>query len=213
MPVRERIFAALYDPLGAHWERKHGAELRRKLVAEARGRVLEIGVGTGQSFTHYPQIDELVGVEPSEPMLRRARQRAADTGRQITLVEAPAEQLPFDDEMFDTVVTMAVLCTVDDPERSLREIRRVLRPGGRFRFLEHVRSPSPRLASWQDRLERPWGFLAGGCHPNRNTLESIESAGFEVVDLEQGELPGQVPLVRPYVLATAEKVESDREGV
>ena len=203
MALRERIFAALYDPLGAHWEKEHGAALRRKLVAEASGRVLEVGVGTGQSFVHYPQVDELVGVEPSEPMLRRARGRAAETGRAVTLVQAPAEQLPFENESFDTVVTMAVLCTVDDPERSLREIRRVLRPGGRFRFLEHVRAPSPKLARWQDRLERPWGFVAGGCHPNRRTLETIEGAAFEVVDLEQGELPGQVPLVRPYVLGTA----------
>jgi ubiquinone/menaquinone biosynthesis C-methylase UbiE len=203
--VREQIFAAIYDPLGARWEAKHGADLRRELVAEVRGRVLEIGVGTGQSFAYYPKVDELVGVEPSEPMLRRARRRAAETGRDVTLVEAPAERLPFDDATFDTVVTMAVLCTVDDPQQSLREIRRVLRPGGRFRFLEHVRSASPKLARWQDRLERPWGFVAGGCHPNRRTLETIESAGFEVVDLEQGELPGQVPLVRPYVLGTAEK--------
>jgi ubiquinone/menaquinone biosynthesis C-methylase UbiE len=201
--LRERIFAALYDPLGAHWEKEHGAELRRKLVAEAGGRVLEVGVGTGQSFVHYPQVDELVGIEPSEPMLRRARSRGAATGREVTLVQAPAEQLPFEAESFDTVVTMAVLCTVDDPEQSLREIRRVLRAGGRFRFLEHVRAPSPKLARWQDRLERPWGFVAGGCHPNRRTLETIEAAGFEVVDLEQGELPGQVPLVRPYVLGTA----------
>jgi ubiquinone/menaquinone biosynthesis C-methylase UbiE len=201
--VRERIFAALYDPLGAHWEKKHGRELRRKLLAEVRGRVLEIGVGTGQSFAHYPPVDELVGVEPSEPMLRRARIRAAETGRDVSLVEAPAEQLPFEDESFDTVVTMAVLCTVDDPERSLREIRRVLRPGGRFRFLEHVRSSDPRRARWQDGLERSWGFVAGGCHPNRRTLETIEAAGFEVVELEQGELPGQLPLVRPYILGTA----------
>jgi ubiquinone/menaquinone biosynthesis C-methylase UbiE len=201
--LRERIFAALYDPLGAHWEKEHGAELRRKLVAEASGRVLEVGVGTGQSFVHYPQVAELVGIEPSEPMLRRARSRAAATGREVTLVQAPAEQLPFEDESFDTVVTMAVLCTVDDPEQSLREIRRVLRAGGRFRFLEHVRAPSLKLARWQDRLERPWGFVAGGCHPNRRTLETIEAAGFEIVDLEQGELPGQVPLVRPYVLGTA----------
>jgi ubiquinone/menaquinone biosynthesis C-methylase UbiE len=203
VPVRERIFAALYDPLGKHWEKTHGAELRRKLLAEVGGRVLEVGVGTGQSFAHYPPVDELVGVEPSEPMLRRARVRADEAGRTVTFAEAPAEQLPFEDESFDTVVTMAVLCTVDDPGQSLREIRRVLGPGGRFRFLEHVRAPSPKLAHWQDRLERPWGFVAGGCHPNRRTLETIEAAGFEVVDLEQGDLPGQVPLVRPYVLGTA----------
>jgi ubiquinone/menaquinone biosynthesis C-methylase UbiE len=201
--VRERIFAALADPLSARWERQYGAELRRRLLAEARGRVLEIGVGTGQSFAHYPPVEELVGIEPSEPMLQRARQRAAEAGREVTLVEAPAEQLPFEDDSFDTVVTMAVLCTVDDPERSLQEIKRVLRPGGRFRFSEHVRAPDPNLARWQDRLELPWRFVAGGCHPNRRTLETIEGAGFEVTDLEQGELTGLPRLVQPYVMGTA----------
>ena len=203
MSIGDRIFAALADPLSARWERKHGAELRRKLLAEARGRVLELGVGTGQSFPHYPEVDALVGIEPSEPMLRRARERAVESGRDVTLVEASAEELPFEDDSFDTVVTMAVLCTVDDPERSLEEIRRVLRPGGRFRFSEHVRSHDPKLARWQDRLERPWGFVAGGCHPNRRTLETIEAAGFEVRDLEQGELTGLPRLVRPYVMGTA----------
>jgi ubiquinone/menaquinone biosynthesis C-methylase UbiE len=203
MSIGDRIFAALADPLSARWERKHGADLRRKLLAEARGRVLELGVGTGQSFPHYPEVDALVGIEPSEPMLRRARERAVESGRDVTLVEASAEELPFEDDSFDTVVTMAVLCTVDEPERSLQEIRRVLRPGGRFRFSEHVRSHDPRLARWQDRLERPWGFVAGGCHPNRRTLETIEAAGFEVRDLEQGELTGLPRLVRPYVMGTA----------
>jgi len=201
--VRERVFAALYDPLGARWEKTHGAEVRRKLLTDVRGRVLEIGVGTGQNFPHYPDVDELVGVEPSEPMLRRARRRAVDRGREVTLVEGPAEQLPFEDDSFDTVISMTVLCSVDDPGRSLQEIRRVLRPGGRFRFAEHVRSADPKRARWQDRLERPWRVLAGGCHPNRRTLQAIESAGFVVTELEQGELPGLPRLVGPYVLGTA----------
>jgi ubiquinone/menaquinone biosynthesis C-methylase UbiE len=201
--VGERIFAALYDPLSRRWEEQHGAELKQRLLATARGRVLEIGVGTGLSFAHYPQVEELVGVEPSEPMLRRARRRAEDLGRAVTIVQAPAERLPFDAQTFDTAVSLAVLCTVADPARALAELRRVLRPDGRLLFLEHVRSPDPRTARRQDRYERPWGWIAGGCHPNRPTLTSIEAAGFEVTELEQGELPGQVPLVRPYVLGTA----------
>ena len=201
----ERIFAAVYDPLSKRWEEKHGAQLKRSLLVNARGRVLEIGVGTGLSFPHYPELDELVAVEPSEPMLRRARTRAAELGRQVELVAASAERLPFEDASFDTVVTMAVLCTVDDPERAVQEIRRVLRPDGQFLFLEHVRSPEARRARWQDRLERPWGVIAGGCHPNRPTLATIEAAGFEVTELEQGELPGQPRLVRPYVLGTARR--------
>jgi len=201
--LRDRIFAAVYDRLSARTEEKFGAELKRRLLANARGRVLEIGVGTGLSLPHYPQVDELVGVDPSEPMLRRARRRAAELAREVRLVEAPAEALPFEDERFDTVVSLAVLCTVDDPARVLREIRRVLRPGGRFVFLEHVRSSDPKLAKLQDRLERPWGWIAGGCHPNRRTLKAIEGAGFEVVELEREDLPDIPRLVRPNVMGVA----------
>ena len=201
--LRDRIFAAVYDRLSARTEEKFGAELKRRLLANARGRVLEIGVGTGLSLPHYPQVDELVGVDPSEPMLRRARRRAAELAREVRLVEAPAEALPFEDERFDTVVSLTVLCTVDDPTRVLREIRRVLRPGGRFVFLEHVRSSDPKLAKLQDRLERPWGWIAGGCHPNRRTLNAIEGAGFEVVELEREDLPDIPRLVRPNVMGVA----------
>jgi ubiquinone/menaquinone biosynthesis C-methylase UbiE len=201
--LRERLFAAVYDPLSARTEKKFGADLKRELLANARGRVLEIGVGTGLSFAHYPAVEELVGVDPSEPMLRRARRRATELASDVTLVEAPAEALPFEDKSFDTVVSLAVLCTVDDPSRVLQEIRRVLRPGGRLVFLEHVRSSEPGLAQWQDRLERPWGWIAGGCHPNRQTLEAIEGAGFEVVELERKDLPDIPRLVRPNVLGVA----------
>lgn len=201
--MRDRVFAAVYDKLSARTEEKLGAELKHKLLANARGRVLEIGIGTGLSLSHYPEIAELVGVDPSEPMLRRARRRAAELGRDVTLVEAPAEALPLEDESFDTVVSLAVLCTVDDPARVLQEIRRVLRPRGSFVFLEHVRSSEPKLARWQDRLERPWGWIAGGCHPNRRTLEAIERAGFEVVELEREELPDIPRLVRPNIMGVA----------
>ncbi|HKC22505.1 MAG TPA: class I SAM-dependent methyltransferase [Gaiellaceae bacterium] len=199
MSIRERVFAALYDPMSATAERKFGAESKRKLLANARGRVLEIGVGTGLSFPHYPQDVELVGVEPSLPMLRRAQQRAAELGRDVTLVEAPAEKLPFEDGSFDTTVSLAVLCSVDDPARVLDELRRVLRPGGRFLFIEHVRSDDPESARRQDRYARPWGWFACGCHPNRDTLGSIEAAGFEVVEVEHEERPEVPRLVRPHV--------------
>jgi ubiquinone/menaquinone biosynthesis C-methylase UbiE len=202
--IGERIFAAVYDPLSARAEDKFGAELKRKLLAGTRGRVLEIGVGTGLSFPHYPaDVEELVGVDPSEPMLRRARKRALELGREVTLIEAPAEALPFPDDSFDTVVTLAALCSVEHPARAVAEIRRVLRPDGRFVFLEHVRADDPKLARWQDRLERPWGWIAGGCHPNRRTLDEIESAGFELLELERKDLPDIPRLVRPNVMGVA----------
>ena len=121
--LQDRIFATFYDPLTAGWEKRYGAKLRRTLLANAGGRVLEIGVGTGLSLPHYPPVDELVAADPSEPMLRRARRRAAEAGRDVTFVEAPAEHLPFEDDSFDTVVSMLVLCTVADQRRALQEIR------------------------------------------------------------------------------------------
>jgi ubiquinone/menaquinone biosynthesis C-methylase UbiE len=197
--VRERIFAAVYDPLSAKAEATFGAEAKRKLLANARGRVLEIGVGTGLSLPHYPPDVELVGVEPSEPMRRRAARRAEELAHDITLVDAPAEKLPFGDGSFDTVVSLAVLCSVRDPDRALAEARRVLRPGGSFIFLEHVRSDDPGLAGKQDRFERPWGWIACGCHPNRRTLDTIQSAGFAIVEVEHEERPDVPRLVRPHV--------------
>ena len=203
MPIRERLFAALYDPLSARYEQKRGADLKRKLLADARGRVLEVGVGTGLSFAHYPPDIELVGVEPSRPMLKRAQRRAAELERDVTLIAARAEALPFDEASFDTVVTLAVLCSVGVPGRALAEIRRVLRPNGRFIFLEHVAADDPALARWQDRLERPWGWVAGGCHPNRRTLEAIQAAGFDVRAVEHEELPDIPRLVRRNVKGVA----------
>ena len=203
MSLCERLFAAVYDPLSARSERKFGADLKRQLLANAHGRVLEIGVGTGLSFLHYPPDVELAGVEPSPHMLKRARRRAAELGRKVELVEAPAEQLPFADDSFDTVVSLTVLCTVRDAQRTLGEIRRVLRPGGRFVFLEHVRSDDAQLARRQDRWERPWGWIAGGCHPNRRTLETIEAAGFQIRELEHKELTEVPGLVRPNILGIA----------
>lgn len=203
MSLGERIFAAVYDPLSARSEAQFGAERKRKLLVNAQGRVLEVGVGTGLSLEHYPPVDELVAVDPSEPMLRRARRRAAELGRDVTFVLASAEALPFPDGSFDTVVTLAVLCTVDDTERALAEIKRVLRPDGRLILLEHVRAADEGLARWQDRLERPWGLFAGGCHPNRRTLEAIEAAGFDVTQVGHEDLPGIPRLVRPNVMGVA----------
>lgn len=203
MAVRERLFAALYDPLSARHEETFGAEVKRKLLAHARGRVLEIGVGTGLSFPHYPPVDELVAVDPSGPMRRRAQLRATEVGREVTLLEAPAEALPFEDASFDTVVTFAVLCSVSDLDCALAEIRRVLRPGGRLIFIEHVRSDEPKLARRQDRFARPWGWLACGCHPNRRTLDAIRDARFEVLELDREERPEIPRLVRPHIRGVA----------
>ncbi len=195
--------AFVYDLMRRRLERTHGVRLRRSQLAAARGRVVEIGAGTGANVAHYPDtVDELVLTEPDDAMLKRLRRRAAARPA-ATVVQASAEQLPFPDASFDTAVTTIALCTVTSPAEALREVRRVLRPGGQLLFAEHVRSEDPGLARWQDRLERPWRVIAGGCHPNRDTLAAIRAAGFDVQELERGELPAGPRLVRPYVLGRA----------
>jgi SAM-dependent methyltransferase len=199
--LRDRVRPALYDFFGERLE-KSFAEHRGKALADARGRVLEIGAGTGFNLPHYPAgIEELVVTEPNAGMLRRARRRGS--GRPMTFVKATAESLPFEDSSFDTVVSTLVLCSVEDVDRALAEIHRVLRPGGQLIFVEHVRSDDPRTARWQDRLERPWHVLADGCHPNRATLERIEAGPFELVGVEHGDLPKSPPIVRPLVAGRA----------
>jgi SAM-dependent methyltransferase len=168
--------------------------------------VLEIGAGTGFNAEHYPDtVEELVITEPSPAMLRRAERRAGATGRNVEALRASGEELPFDDASFDTVVSTFVLCSVEDEARTLAEIRRVLRPNGELLFIEHVRSDEPRLARWQDRLERPWGVVALGCHPNRRTRDRIEEAGFELAAIEPGELPRSPAIVRPMISGRAVK--------
>ena len=210
------IFARFYDRMTAGTERAGLGEMRRELLASAAGRVLELGAGTGHNLEHYTAaVTELVATEPDPHMARRLRDRlAADpalTGR-TSVVEAPAEDLPFDDCTFDTVVATLVLCTVEDPHRALTEARRVLVEGGKLLYLEHVRSDRPALARWQNRLERPWGFFAAGCHPNRDTGQQLADAGFWIDSLERGRLPKAPPVVRPLIRGVARRpsgVESD----
>ena len=204
MSVAVRVQAALYDTLLGRLERAGLAERRRRLLAAARGDVLEIGAGTGSNIPHYPEaVEALVLVEPEEPMARRAERRLAGSGRRGRVVQASAESLPFADGSFDTVVCTLVLCSVADPPAALGELRRVLRPAGRLLFLEHVRADEAKLARWQDRLWRPWRRLACGCYCNRRTVAAIEDAGFRLEELERGELPKAPPIVRPLAVGRA----------
>ncbi len=204
MALRDRLAPVITELLGGPTEKKpFVVEGRRRLLAPAEGRVLEVGAGPGFNLPHYPGgIHELVLTDRLGGMLPRARRRAERAGRDVATLQAPVEHLPVEDDSFDTVVGSLLLCSVDDQDRALAEIRRVLKPEGRYLFLEHVRSHDPKIASRQDRLEGLWGVIAFGCHPNRNTLARIESA-FEVEELEQGVLPAGPTIVRPYVLGRA----------
>jgi len=199
-----RLFAAVYDRLTAGAEEAGLADMRARVLAQAQGATLELGAGTGSNLAHYPDaVSELVLTEPSEHMARRLREKVAASGRAAEVVSAPAERLPFADDSFDTVVGTLVFCTADDPMASLGEAARVLRPGGRLLFLEHVRADDPGLARWQDRLEGVWGYMAAGCHPNRDTLAAIEASGFTVEELERGRFPKAPPLVKPLISGRA----------
>ena len=199
-----RIFAATYDFCLRATEEAGLTEMRRELLDEVRGRVLEIGAGTGVNLALYPVgIDDLTLTEPDPHMAKRLRATVAESKRQAQVVEAGAEELPFEDDSFDTVVATLVLCTIPNPAAALSEAARVLRPGGRLLFLEHVRSEDARVARWQDRLERPWRFLGDGCHCNRDTVATISASPLELDHFERGELPKAPPIVRPLVKGSA----------
>jgi SAM-dependent methyltransferase len=204
MALRERLAPPLMELFVGPMEKKLVMkENRRKLLADAGGRVLEVGAGTGFNLPHYPEgVANLMLTDGLDGMLRRAGRRAEGLGREVVTTRAPVESLPFEDASFDTVVASLLLCSVDDQDRALTEIRRVLTPGGQYLFLEHVRSNDPKTARRQDKLERLWGVVAFGCHPNRETLPRIEAA-FEVVEVERSEMPIGPKIVRPYVLGRA----------
>lgn len=149
---------------------------RRKLVVAARGRSLEVGCGTGRNLTLYAGEVRLVGLEFDLNALFVARRRAPD----VPLVAGSVEALPFAVDSFDTVLSSLVFCSVQDPHRGLRELRRVLRGAGRLCMMEHVRHPHRLIGRWQDLAQPLWTWLAGGCHPNRDTEAHVEAAGFRI---------------------------------
>jgi ubiquinone/menaquinone biosynthesis C-methylase UbiE len=204
MSIRGRLFASVYDWLTAGAENAGLRARRQQLLRGVTGRVLEIGAGTGANLPFYGADVELTVAEPEEPMARRLARKLSDQRPNAAIVHAPAEQLPFADAQFDAVVSTLVLCTVVDQPRALRELRRVLKPGGRLLFIEHVRSDDPTLARWQDRLNGFSRFTACGCNCNRATLDAIRAAGFAIASLERGEFPKAPKFVRPLIVGVAE---------
>jgi SAM-dependent methyltransferase len=172
-----RWFAAFYDRTGGGERSPYLREVRTRTAGEAIGRVLEIGAGTGFNFPFYSKEATVVATEPDPEMRRRAEPRAREHG--IDLRAAPAERLPFPDESFDTVVSTGVFCAVDDPRRALSEVHRVLRLGGELRFSEHVRGSGAARRFMQRTLD-PLHYRLFRCHIGRDTLRSMEEAGFDV---------------------------------
>jgi ubiquinone/menaquinone biosynthesis C-methylase UbiE len=223
-----RVFARFYDrALKATEENGLGA-MRAELLAGARGRVIEIGAGTGVNLELYGEgVEDLTLVEPDPHMGEQLRKRLAERSEAASgthegasidpadalaapvkpvpaqLVAAPAEALPFADDTFDTAVATLVLCTIADPVAAIAEMARVLRPGGRLLFIEHVRADDPSSARWQDRLEKPWRFLADGCHCNRDTEANLRASPFKVEEIDHTKMPKAAPIVRPLIRGTA----------
>ena len=175
------------------------SQVRSDLLSQARGRVLEIGIGSGLSLDYYgPDVEQLVGIEPCAPLLAQCRARLGRLpGAPATeLVQCGAERLPFEDDAFDTVVAFLVFCTIPEPERAAREIRRVLKPDGRLLFFEHVHAAEPGLARWQNRINPLWKPLTCGCNLNRDTRSLFARAGFDMSAVRVGRHPSiPMPLV------------------
>jgi len=199
-----RGFAAIYDRGLKGTEEGGLRAMRGELLAEASGRTIDLGAGTGANLGLYPEaVTELVLAEPDPHMLRKLRAKLEESDSAATAIQASAEELPFEDSSFDTAVFTLVLCTVPNPDTALAEAARVLRPGGRLLFLEHVRSEDPSLARWQDRLEKPWRFLGDGCHCNRDTVATIGASPLTIEHVERGRFPKAPPLVKPLVRGSA----------
>jgi ubiquinone/menaquinone biosynthesis C-methylase UbiE len=218
-----RLFARYYDRALKETEQNGLGAMRAALLGDAGGRVIEIGAGTGVNLDLYGEgVEDLTLIEPDPHMGARLRERLTKRGVEASadgivattdvdaarpvparLVAAPAEAVPFKDDTFDTAVATLVLCTVPDLVAAIAELARVLKPGGRLLFIEHVRSDDPASARWQDRLEKPWRFMADGCYCNRDTEASLRASSFQVSEIERTKMPKAMPIVRPLIHGTA----------
>jgi ubiquinone/menaquinone biosynthesis C-methylase UbiE len=173
---------------------------RRLVVPLAQGRVLEVGIGTGLNMRWYDKtrVTHITGLDPALQLHALARERIAEAGLEVDLVGMSAEAIPLPDASFDTVLITYTLCTIADPLAALREMRRVMAPGGRLLFCEHGRAPDESVRRWQERLQPLWGKLAGGCQLGRDIPALLLQAGFRLRDLNTRYLPGPRPLTFNY---------------
>lgn len=170
-------------------------QLRRLLLQKARGEALEIGFGTGLNLPHYPGgVSCLYAVDPVPLLPDRVTQRSLSIAFPIQVMQVSAETLPFDDRTFDCVISTWTLCTIPDPVKALREVRRVLKPDGVFLFLEHGRSEDAKVAAWQDRLNPVQNIIGCGCNLNRKIGQIIAQAGLKIMTLDQFQMQ-RVPRV------------------
>ena len=174
-------------------------EYRSRLLSAAEGCVLEIGVGSGLNLPFYGKsVRHVIGLEPSPKLLSMARRKGNAICQSIDFLEASAEAIPLENKSIDTVVTTWTLCSIPDVIGALNEMRRVLRPEGRFLFVEHGLSPDPSVRRWQDRLTPLWKRIGGGCHLNRPIAQLIEETGFRLERVATGYMKGPRPMTFMY---------------
>ena len=172
---------------------------RERVIGAAEGRVLEIGIGSGRNLPFYgSQVREVVGIEPSARLREMAEKAEHKSSTNVSLVRASAENIPLDDNSFDTVVTTWTLCSIPDAHRALGEMRRVLKPSGQLLFVEHGLAPDIAVRKWQDRLTPIWKRIGGGCHLNRPITTVIASSGFRIDEIDTGYMPGPKPMTYMY---------------
>lgn len=205
-PKSHRWFAAVWDFQTRH-EPKKLHNWRRETVSGARGTVLEIGCGSGANFPLYSdKVTGVIAIEPDSAMLKRAQARASETNGRVEVRQASAEELPFEDSSFDAVVSTWNMCSVPDYKRALAEVRRVLKPGGEYRFIDHVRYSGGPLAAIQDRIVPIWTWCGAGCHPNRDIESAIEDVGLQIREVSHVTSVPPVPpviMVRPCIKGVA----------
>lgn len=182
--IEHPIFATLYNWIMIPQDWLGFRKLRQEIVRTAKGKVLELGVGTGLNLPHYQDIEWVIGIDPDPYMLKKAYFQTRKAVIPVELSKCSAEELPFEDAIFDTVIATLVFCTIPEADKAAREVHRVLKPEGTFRFLEHVGAKTPFLAKVQDKVTPVWRKLCGGCHLNRDTIDLFQRNGFELVELD-----------------------------
>ena len=198
------VFAGMYDKFLSRVETYGLSEKRAEFLAPAYGKTVEIGTGTGLNLPHYPPgVTELILTEPYPHMVSKLEEKVRHDPRRIQLTVASADKLPFEDGSIDTVAAAMILCTVPDPEPALREIERVLKPGGQYLFLEHVRNPDPKVARKQDIIQKGWYWFGNECHCNRPTVETLRGSSLEIENLIETKMPGAWEFIEAMVIGRA----------
>ncbi len=180
-------------------------EQRRRIVPEAEGVVLEVGIGSGLNLPHYDaaKVRRVIGIDPDPRLLAMSETRRRAAPFEVQVIEAGAEAMPLEDDLADTALVTYTMCSIAEVARALEEVRRVLKPSGRLLFCEHGRSDRPSTAKWQDRLNPLWRAVAGGCNLNRDVTRLVEDAGFEIAFLDNYTLPGTPGLLGFQYLGSA----------